>query len=244
MPRGARRLNGGLAVSNWFESLGNLWGRGEQVLSAGEFLALLALSALAAFAVAALYSRFYAHRATGSDIHRSFPLLGVAITTIFICIQFSLPLSLGLLGALSIVRFRTPIKEPEEIGFLMVVIATSLACATGRLTYLGLVLVAAVAVLLAQELLRPVFRRRSESGLVVATFAEGDYEQRREALFAALAGAARRGGLESLSVLDQRVTVTWRFQGMRDREAPALERLLAEKARPESVSIVFASGAS
>ena len=36
-------------------------------------------------------------------------------------------MSLGLLGALSIVRFRTPIKEPEEIGFLMVVIATSLA---------------------------------------------------------------------------------------------------------------------
>ena len=29
-------------------------------------------------------------------------------------VLLSLPLSLGLLGALSIVRFRTPIKEPEE----------------------------------------------------------------------------------------------------------------------------------
>jgi hypothetical protein len=42
----------------------------------------------------------------------------------------SLPLSLGLLGALSIVRFRTPVKEPEEIGFVMLVIASSITCAT------------------------------------------------------------------------------------------------------------------
>jgi len=31
-----------------------------------------------------------------------------------------------LLGALSIVRFRTPIKEPEEIGFIMLVVASAL----------------------------------------------------------------------------------------------------------------------
>ncbi len=41
--------------------------------------------------------------------------MGLSITAIFICIQFSLPLSLGLLGALSIVRFRTPVKELRAI---------------------------------------------------------------------------------------------------------------------------------
>ena len=130
--------------------------------------------------VALLYVRFYGRRATGSEIHRAFPLLALAVTAIFVCIQFSLPLSLGLLGALSIVRFRTPIKEPEEIGFLMVVIATSLAAATGLLPYLGVVvLVAAVIVLLVQELVRPVFRRRGASGLVIATFDEAGYDAAR-----------------------------------------------------------------
>ena len=38
----------------------------------------------------------------------------------------SLALSLGLVGALSIVRFRTPIKEPEELAYLFIAIASGL----------------------------------------------------------------------------------------------------------------------
>jgi len=230
-------------MNDWLAQLRTaLEGRGNDIEPLG-FVALLAASAAAAFAVALLYSRFYGRQATGSDIHRAFPLLGIAITAIFVCIQFSLPLSLGLLGALSIVRFRTPIKEPEEIGFLMVVIATSLACATGRLLYLGLVLAVAAAGLVAQQLLSGVFRRRRDSGLVIATFAEADYAERRGELFAALGAAARRGGLESLTAQEGRVTVAWRFAGLSPDAAPELERALHAKARPESVSIVFAAGA-
>src|SRR5690606_32141568 len=94
--------------------------------------------------IARLYRHFYSGRSTGSQIHRAFPLLSVSITSIFITIQFSLPLSLGLLGALSIVRFRTPIKEPEEIGFLMLVIAASISCATFNFVFLGIVLLTAI----------------------------------------------------------------------------------------------------
>ena len=48
------------------------------------------------------------------------------------------------LGALSIVRFRTPIKEPEEIGFIMLVVATSLCCATFNMVFLVIILFVAV----------------------------------------------------------------------------------------------------
>jgi uncharacterized membrane protein YhiD involved in acid resistance len=37
-------------------------------------------------------------------------------------VKSSLALSLGLVGALSIVRFRTPIKEPEELAYLFLAI--------------------------------------------------------------------------------------------------------------------------
>lgn len=230
-------------MTGWLDQLrAALDARGEAI-GATDFLTLLAVSVAAAFVVALLYDRFYGRRATGSEIHRAFPLLALAITAIFVCIQFSLPLSLGLLGALSIVRFRTPIKEPEEIGFLMVVIATSLAAATGRVLFLGIVVVAAAAALLAQELLRPVFRRRKESGLVIATFEESRYEAARSALFETLGAAARSGELESLVTQDGRVTVTWRFRGLASDAAPELERKLRTAARPESLAIVFASGA-
>ena len=92
------------------------------------FLGLIGVALLASLFISFLYLTFFGSRATGSDVHRAFPLLGISITAVFIAIQFSLPLSLGLLGALSIVRFRTPIKEPEEIGFIMLVVAMT----TGR----------------------------------------------------------------------------------------------------------------
>lgn len=226
-------------MPEWLPDFGALWGRRGESVSPLEFALLLGVSALAAIAAARLYTRFYSHRASGSDVHRAFPLLGIAITAIFVCIQFSLPLSLGLLGALSIVRFRTPIKEPEEIGFLMVVIATSLACATGQLVFVAVVLVMAVAALLVQEWARPIFRHRRDSGVVVATFTPAAWESGREALLGTLAAAAKQGALEAVSAQRDRVTVTWRFRGLPSAEVPRLERRLAESAAPETLSIVY-----
>lgn len=52
----------------------------------------------------------------------------IILTTILIIsiVKSSLALSLGLVGALSIVRFRTPIKEPEELAYLFISIAIGL----------------------------------------------------------------------------------------------------------------------
>lgn len=210
-------------------------------LGAGQFLVLLLVSVAAAMVVGLLYVRFYGRRATGSEIHRAFPLLALAVTAIFVCIQFSLPLSLGLLGALSIVRFRTPIKEPEEIGFLMVVIATSLAAATGLLPYLGVVVGVAVVALVGQHLARPVYRRRGESGLVIATFESAAYDAARVALFAALTGSAR-GALESVTQQEGSVTLVWRFAGLARADAPELERRLSKETTPRTLSIVYDAG--
>ena len=52
----------------------------------------------------------------------------ILLTTILIItvVKSSLALSLGLVGALSIVRFRTPIKEPEDLAYLFIAIAMGL----------------------------------------------------------------------------------------------------------------------
>ncbi len=104
-------------------------------ISMYSFALLLIVSIVMALLISHLYSKFFDANSTGSRIHRSFPLMGPAVTTIFITVQFSLPLSLGLLGALSIVRFRTPIKEPEEIGFILLVIACSISIATSNVAF-------------------------------------------------------------------------------------------------------------
>ena len=53
--------------------------------------------------------------------------LAIITTLVITVVKFSLALSLGLVGALSIVRFRAAIKEPEELVYLFLVISIGLA---------------------------------------------------------------------------------------------------------------------
>jgi hypothetical protein len=55
-----------------------------------------------------------------------FPFVLLTTVLIISVVKSSLALSLGLVGALSIVRFRTPIKEPEELAYLFICIAMGL----------------------------------------------------------------------------------------------------------------------
>lgn len=61
------------------------------------------------------------------------PLLSCVVFLVIVIVKSSLALSLGLVGALSIVRFRTPIKEPEELVYLFLAIAIGLGYAAGQI---------------------------------------------------------------------------------------------------------------
>ncbi|MCB0339173.1 MAG: DUF4956 domain-containing protein [Bdellovibrionales bacterium] len=115
-------------------------------LSVGQFLFTLLASIALGLCFSMIYRIYFReNEPLDGSIARSFPLLAPGTTTIFWLIQYSLPLSLGLLGALSFVRFRTPVKRAEDIAFILLLIAGSLACAVGQfLTAATLVLVIAV----------------------------------------------------------------------------------------------------
>jgi len=51
------------------------------------------------------------------------PLLSNITFLVILIVKSSLALSLGLVGALSVIRFRTPVKEPEDLAFLFFSIA-------------------------------------------------------------------------------------------------------------------------
>ena len=63
---------------------------------------------------------------------RNIYTFSIAITLIVIVIKSSLALSLGLIGALSIIRFRTAIKEPEQIITLLMLMAVSISIAAEK----------------------------------------------------------------------------------------------------------------
>lgn len=73
----------------------------------------------------------YRHNAKEKVLRRDLGLVLpiICLTTLLVIsvVKSSLALSLGLVGALSIVRFRTPIKEPEELAYIFLAIAIGLA---------------------------------------------------------------------------------------------------------------------
>ncbi len=153
-----------------------------------EYLFAMMVSLAASVATYALYLIFYRDWQRGAGIHRVFLLAGPAITLLFIAIQWSLPLSLGLLGALSFVRFRTPIKDPAEIGYLLVIIASSIGAATYNYELVGILFAAVLLVLVGQR----VFSGTGLSGLgvgardLVITMPSDEYAQHESALLAFL----------------------------------------------------------
>lgn len=89
-----------------------------------------------------------------------FPFLVLIITLIITIVKSSLALSLGLVGALSIVRFRTPIKEPEELVYLFMAIAMGLGLGAGQLqATVAASLFILLAVTLIQRVHKPEFEQ-------------------------------------------------------------------------------------
>lgn len=74
-----------------------------------------------------IYRKYGKSISNRSSLASSFPFLGLSTMVVISVVKSSLSLSLGLVGALSIVRFRTPIKEPEELIYLFICISTGLA---------------------------------------------------------------------------------------------------------------------
>ncbi len=176
---------------------------------------LLLISLFSSFIISYLYVHFYKQRSTGSQIHRSFPLLGLSITAIFICIQFSLPLSLGLLGALSIVRFRTPIKEPEEIGFLMLLIASAISCATFNLAFLAIILLVATLGLVIAQVGGSLVNSYMSSGMLSCTIPSGEMrEKETEAVMARITKKISGCRIEAINESSEQTVISASFHKM------------------------------
>jgi hypothetical protein len=203
------------------------------------FTNLLLLTAVVSFFISYLYLAFYKNRGTGSQIHRSFPLLGLSITTIFICIQFSLPLSLGLLGALSIVRFRTPIKEPEEIGFLMVVIACSICAATLNLVFIGVLIALTYVCLLFQNKGPQFIKRRLNDGLILVTVPAPEFKENGPRILAYLENNLGKGRLDSITEREDESVVSYTFTHLKDKQLLDVQKDLKEMGQQIKSNIFF-----
>ena len=116
-----------------------------EVFSLSSFIINLFCGAVLSLLIRYHYTKFGSTITNRNDFANIFPFLTLTTILIISVVKSSLALSLGLVGALSIVRFRTPIKEPEELAYLFLCIATGLGLGANQtvVTILAVILILA-----------------------------------------------------------------------------------------------------
>jgi hypothetical protein len=152
-------------------------------LTALGLLGLLALGSALAMATAWHFRRFGSTLANRSDFAQVIPFIVLTTVLIISVVKSQLALSLGMVGALSIVRFRTPIKEPEELAYLFLALATGVGLGANQWRTTS---VAVVAILALMAMLKSMRRGDGAKNLYLSID---------------IAGPPAAGSLERLSAL-------------------------------------------
>ena len=110
---------------NFLTEIANQFGSGES--SIVDFLINIFMTIILSYIIGLVYSKYGNSLSNRKKLLQTFVLISVTVMLVISIVKSSLALSLGLVGALSIVRFRTAIKEPEELVYFFVAIALGLA---------------------------------------------------------------------------------------------------------------------
>jgi len=101
------------------------------VLTAGRVIANMIATVLVALFIYWVYKKTYTGVMYSKSFNVTLLLTSMVTAMVMMVIGTNLALSLGMVGALSIIRFRSAIKDPRDIGFLFWGIAAGLSAGTG-----------------------------------------------------------------------------------------------------------------
>ena len=100
-------------------------------ITTGKIAATLIVTALLALYIFAIYRLVTRKVFYSKNFNISLAVMSLITAAIILAMQSNLVISLGLVGALSIVRFRTAIKDPMDLAFLFWSISIGIICGAG-----------------------------------------------------------------------------------------------------------------
>ena len=103
-------------------------------ISMGDMLVAILLSFALSLFIVFIYRITYAGVSFSAGFAGCIIMLSMVTTVVILVISSNVVLSLGMVGALSIVRFRTAVKEATDTAFLFWAIATGIICGAGYVT--------------------------------------------------------------------------------------------------------------
>lgn len=133
----------------------------------------LSLVTILAFLLSKIYIKYGNSLSNRKAFSNNFIILGLTTMFIITVVKASLSLSLGLVGALSIVRFRSAIKEPEELAYLFLIISLGLGIGAGQ-RYITLLAFAFICLIL---VLRGIFSKTYKEQNLFLTISSNSLEK-------------------------------------------------------------------
>ncbi|MCR5686971.1 MAG: DUF4956 domain-containing protein [Lachnospiraceae bacterium] len=201
-------------------------------ITVAEIITTLGVTFLIALYLFAVY-RFITENAFYSKEY-NISMVAMAIVTagIILAMQSSLVISLGMVGALSIVRFRTAIKEPIDLLFLFWSIGTGIICGAGLYK---VAVVLAVCVTIAIALLK--FIPESRTGMMLFVGSAGKIPS--EELYGAVKPYGRIVSVKSVNMTSSGTNAVYE---VRVKMADEMVRAVKGIEGVDSVSLVSHDG--
>ena len=108
------------------------------------------LAVVLGYGIAWVYRRNYRGVMYSSNFAMTLIMMTLITTPVVLCIRNSIALSMGMVGALSIVRFRTAVKDPLDTAYMFWALTTGILLGAGQflLTAISVVLIGLLMTLL------------------------------------------------------------------------------------------------
>jgi hypothetical protein len=135
---------------NKFEEIASQYSMDIQVF---DFLIDICIAVILSAILSVVYRKYAKSLSNKHSFSNNFMVLSATTMLIITIVKSSLALSLGLVGALSIIRFRTAIKEPEELTYLFLCIAVGLGLGANQrlVTIVGFLVITGIIVFVATK---------------------------------------------------------------------------------------------
>ena len=104
-------------------------------------LSIILTSLLAGIVLRFVFKRFSTTFSSKSEFGNSLLLITISVATLIAVVKSSLALSLGLVGALSVIRYRTAVKEPFNLAFILLSVCIGISLGASQFMFAFLVLI-------------------------------------------------------------------------------------------------------
>ena len=146
------------------------------------------------------------------NFSNSFILLGITTTIVITVVKFSFALSLGLVGALSIVRFRAAIRDPEELVYLFLIIGIGISSGANQYLVTIFLTIASVIVIFFQQKFNKDKDLKTDSlNLIQINCIKKDYEKVYNNLNKLFQSYAQFVNLKSMITEKQSIEISFEF---------------------------------